>query len=188
MSQRTTFEGALLHSVTTLFDAEKQLVNALPKMADRATCPELRQALQRQVDETRNHVSRIELVFAILDADPAATRCGGIAGILKDGLHALEGQASPSVRDACIIATAQRAKYFESAAYSSAITWAEALDLPAVSHLLQETLREEAAAAERLIPLAHAAVGLAVGDTVETMAHERLVPLFITPAIEAART
>jgi ferritin-like metal-binding protein YciE len=185
MSQRTTFEGALLHSVTTLFDAEKQLVNALPKLTDRARSPELRHVLERHLDDTRNHVSRLELVFAMLDADHASTRCSGIAGILEDGLKASDAQGSDAVRDVCIVATAQRAEYFEIAAYSAAVMWAEALGLESVASLLHETLCEEAGAAERLIHLAHITAGAAVGDRVEDAEEER-APMFLTPAIGAA--
>jgi ferritin-like metal-binding protein YciE len=164
MSQRATFEGAFLLSLTTLFDVEKQLVGALAKMANRASSAELRHALAHHLDDTRDHVSRLEEMFVMLDADPAATRCAAIAGIIDDGVLALQRQASESVRDACIVATAQRIEYFEIAAYGAAIVWAEALGHDDVASLLQETLGEETAAAERLVGLTDFTVNAAAGE------------------------
>jgi ferritin-like metal-binding protein YciE len=158
MAEMTTLRDALLEEVKDLYDAEKQLVKALPKMAKAATSDDLRTALESHLEETRNHVTRLEQVFEQLDERPKGKHCAGIAGIIEEGSEALEEDAHEPVMDAMIIASGQRAEHYEIAAYGTVIAWAEALELNDVMELLNETLEEEKAADEKLTQLAEAGI------------------------------
>src|SRR4051794_13330852 len=129
MAEMTTLRDALIEEMKDLYDAEKQLVKALPKMAKGASNDELRTALENHLEETRNHVTRLEQVFEQLDERAKGKHCAGIAGIIEEGSEALSEDAHEPVLDAMIIASAQRAEHYEMAAYGTAIAWAEALEL-----------------------------------------------------------
>jgi ferritin-like metal-binding protein YciE len=167
MAELTTLRDALLEEVKDLYDAEKQLVKALPKMAKGAASDDLRTALENHLEETRNHVTRLEQVFEQLDERPKGKHCAGIAGIIEEGSEALEQDAHEPVMDAMIIASGQRAEHYEIAAYGTVIAWAEALELDEVSDLLNQTLDEEKAADEKLTQLAEAGINKAATAGVE---------------------
>jgi len=158
MAEMTTLRDALIEEMKDLYDAEKQLVKALPKMAKGASSDELRTAIENHLEETRNHVTRLEQVFEQLDERAKGKHCAGIAGIIEEGSETLSEDAHEPVLDAMIIASAQRAEHYEMAAYGTAIAWAEALELNEVMELLNETLEEEKAADEKLTQLAEAGI------------------------------
>lgn len=153
-----TLRDALIDEIKDLYNAEKQLTKALPKMAKNATNEDLRAALESHLAETQGHVERLERVFGLLDEKAAGKHCAGMAGIIEEGNDILEEDLEGAVLDACIIASGQRAEHYEMAAYGTSIAWAEALGLSEVAELLAETLEEEKAADEKLSALAEGSI------------------------------
>jgi ferritin-like metal-binding protein YciE len=155
---------AFLDELRDAYDAEKQLTKALPKMAKAATSPDLRAAFEAHLEETREHVTRLENVFANLDEKVRGKHCDGIAGIIEEGQSVMEEDFDDATMDACLIAGGQRAEHYEIAAYGSLIAWAEAMGHKDAIDLLQETLDEEKAADEKLSSLAEGGINQEAAD------------------------
>ena len=149
-----TLQDALVDEIKDLYNAEKQLTKALPKLAKNATNDTLREALESHLAETETHIQRLEQVFGLLDEKPRGKHCAGMAGIIQEGNDILQEDFEGAVMDACIIAAGQRSEHYEIAAYGTCIAWAEALGLTNVAELLNETLEEEKAADEKLSAIA----------------------------------
>ncbi len=158
MAETGTLHDAFIDELRDTFDAEKQLTKALPKMARAASSDELRQALESHLEETREHVSRLEQVFATLDEKVRGKHCEGMAGIIEEGKTILEEDFDETTMDACIIAAGQRAEHYEMAAYGTLVAWARAMGHDEAADLLQETLDEEKAADETLSGLAEGGI------------------------------
>lgn len=154
----TNLREALVDEIKDIYNAEKQIVKALPKMAKGATSDELREAFESHLEETENQVSRLERVFELLDEKPRGKHCAGMAGILEEGSETLQEDAEDSVMDAMLIAGGQRVEHYEITAYGTAIAWAEALELTEVAEILGESLAEEKAADEKLSALAESGI------------------------------
>lgn len=153
-----TLRDALVDEIRDLYNAEKQLTKALPKLAKGASSDELREAIESHLEETQGQVARLERVFELLDEKPRGKHCAGIAGIIEEGSDTLQEDLEGAVMDAAIIAAAQRAEHYEIAAYGTVVAWAEALELTDVAAVLSETLEEEKAADEKLSALAEAGI------------------------------
>jgi ferritin-like metal-binding protein YciE len=164
MAELSSLRDAFVEEIKDLYDAEKQLTKALPKMAKAATNPDLRSAIEAHLEETRGQVARLEEVFELLDERPKGKHCAGIAGIIEEASEALGEDAPASVMDACIIAGGQRAEHYEMAAYGTAVAWAEALELSEIVQLLTQTLEEEKAADQKLSALAEAGINQAATE------------------------
>ena len=166
---------ALVEEIRDLYNAEKQLMKALPKMAKGATNDQLRDAFESHLDETEGHVTRLERVFELLEEKPRGKHCAGIAGIIEEGSDVLQEDMESSVLDACLIASGQRAEHYEMAAYGTAIAWSEALELGDVAQLLRETLEEEKAADKKLTALAESGINEAAtaGESEEEMDEQK---------------
>ncbi len=154
----TNLREALVDEIKDIYNAEKQIVKALPKMVKGATSDVLRDAFESHFEETQNQVTRLERVFDLLDEKPRGKHCAGMAGILEEGSDTLEEDAEDSVMDAMLIAGAQRVEHYEITAYGTAITWAEALGLTEVAEVLGESLAEEKAADEKLSAIAESGI------------------------------
>lgn len=139
-----------------LHDAETQALSLLPRLADLARAPELRQALQKHCDESRLHLERLQLIFTRLGERAGGRRCAGIAGIVQEADERLNGPATDDARDAGIIGMVQRVEHYEIAAYGCARTYARRLNRADEARLLQETLDEERRADRRLTEMAEA--------------------------------
>ncbi len=165
---------ALVEEIKDLYNAEKQLVKALPKMAKGASSDELREAFESHLDETEGQVTRLERVFELLDEKPRGKHCAGMAGIVEEGSEKLQEDMEESVLDACLIASAQKVEHYEIGAYGTAIAWAEALGLTEVAQILNETLSEEKAADEKLSALAESGINEAAtaGESADDMEDE----------------
>jgi ferritin-like metal-binding protein YciE len=137
-----------------LYSAEKQLVQALPKMAKAATSEELKSGFQEHLDQTKTHVSRLEQIFASLGSSPGRKKCEAMEGLVKEGEEAVQLEGDPIVRDAALIAAAQRVEHYEIAAYGTVRTFANHLGRRDQSDLLQTTLDEEGATDKKLTALA----------------------------------
>lgn len=149
---------ALVDEIRDLYNAEKQLTKALPKLAKASTNEELRDAFESHLEETEGHVTRLERVFELLDEKPRGKHCAGMAGIIEESNDALQEDMEDAVMDAVIIKGAQSAEHYEIGSYGSAIAWAEALGLSEVVEILNETLAEEKAADEKLSALAESGI------------------------------
>jgi ferritin-like metal-binding protein YciE len=153
-----------LDELRDLYDAEKQLTKALPKLAKGATSADLRSAIESHLDQTREHVDRLERAFQLLDERARGKHCAGIAGIVEEGSDLLAEDLDEHVMDAGIIAGAQRAEHYEMAAYGSVIAWAKAMGHDEVASLLAETLEEEKAADAKLTELAEGGINEAAAS------------------------
>ena len=141
-----------------LYDAETQMMRTLPRLAEAARAPELREALKRHCDESRLHLERLELIFTHWGERRRAKRCAGVAGIVQEADERLNDTATDDVRDAAIIGVAQRIEHYEIAAYGCARTYARRLNRLDEARLLQETLEEEGRTDRRLTELAQARI------------------------------
>lgn len=144
----------LVDQIRDIYFAEKHLTKALPKMARAATSDDLKEAFNHHLDETRNHVTRLEQVFEMLDQAPKAKRCPAIIGLVEEGGEMIDENADPEVRDAGLIAAAQRVEHYEIAAYGCARAFAKRLGLDDVAEILSQTIEEEGAADHKLTELA----------------------------------
>lgn len=137
-----------------VYDAENQIVKALPKMAKATSTPELRKAFEEHLEQTKGHVRRLEQIFEGLGEQAKAKKCDGVRGIIEEGEDVVsDGQEGP-VRDAGLIAGAQRVEHYEMAAYGSLKTWAGQLGDERAASLLEQTLSEEKEADQILTRIA----------------------------------
>src|SRR5205807_2391048 len=139
-----------------LYDAESQMLRALPRFADAAHAPELKETLTRHAEHSRLHRERLQLIFTHWGEKAPAQRCVGLAGLVEEGDDRLAGSTTQDARDAAIIGVVQRLEHYEIAAYGCARTYARRLDRPDEARLLQETLDEEGEADHRLTEIAEA--------------------------------
>jgi ferritin-like metal-binding protein YciE len=158
MADMGTLHEAFVEELRDIFDGEKQLTKALPKMAKAANSPELREAIESHLEETRQQVTRLEQVFASLDEKARGKHCEGIAGIIEEGQAIMQEEFDEATADACLIASAQRAEHYEMATYGTLVAWARAMGHDEAADLLQETLDEEKAADEKLNSLAEGGI------------------------------
>ena len=147
-----------LDDLGDLYDAEKQMIRTLPRLADAAHAPELKEALTKHCQESRLHLERLQLIFTHWGEAVPSQRCAGLAGIVQEADDRLTEPATDDARDAAIIGVAQRIEHYEIAAYGCARTYARRLNRPDEARLLQETLDEEARADQRLTEVAEAHV------------------------------
>lgn len=141
-----------------LYNAENQLLKALPKMAKAASSPELAQAFTNHLAETEGHVERLEQIFKELDVSPKGKVCKAMKGLLEEGKDLMAEDADPSVMDAALIAAAQRVEHYEMAGYGCVRTYARLLGEDSAADLLQQTLDEEGAADKGLTKLAESVI------------------------------
>ena len=158
MANAGTIHDAFVEELRDTYDAEKQLIKALPKMAKAASSAELRSAFETHLEETRGHVERLEQVFESLEEKVKGKHCDGIAGIIEEGKSIMEEDFDEAAMDACLIAAGQRAEHYEMAAYGTLVAWARAMGHTDAADLLQETLDEEKAADEKLTTIAEGGI------------------------------
>ena len=140
-----------------LYSAETQIVQALPKMVEKATSDELRTALESHLNQTEGHVERLTQIFEELNEQPMGKVCKGMKGLVAEGDETI-GETEKTVRDAGIIASAQRIEHYEMAAYGTARNFAKLLGDDKAVSLLQQTLDEEGEADKKLTKLADSSV------------------------------
>ena len=147
-------EDLFLAEIEDLYDCEKRLTKALPKMAKASTTPELKKAFESHLQETQGHVERLERVFGEMGKKPKAVPCEAIKGLIEEGEEMIGNTEASPLRDAGIIAAANRVEHYEIAAYGSARTFAQTLGLDGAVSLLEQTLEEEKKADKKLTQLA----------------------------------
>ncbi len=138
-----TLEKLLIHDLKDLYSAEKQLLEALPKMADAASSSTLKDAFQTHEQQTQEHVRRIEAIFESLEGSPSGKRCKGMEGLIEEGQEIMQEDMPEELRDAGLIGAAQKVEHYEIAAYGTAREMAELLGLDDAVVMLQQTLDEE---------------------------------------------
>ena len=158
MAQSGTLHDAFIEELRDTYDAEKQLIKALPKLAKAAASTDLREAFESHLEETRGHVERLEQVFQSLEEKPRGKHCEGIAGIIEEGKSMMGEEFDEATMDAVLIAAGQRAEHYEMAAYGTLIAWAESMGHTEALNLLQEILEEEKAADQKLTSLAESGI------------------------------
>jgi ferritin-like metal-binding protein YciE len=142
-----------VNELKDIYNAEKQLVTALPRMAKAAASPELENAFTSHLQETEGHVDRLEQIFGLLDLPVRGKKCKGMEGLLAEGKEILQDNGDDSVIDAALIAAAQRVEHYEIAVYGCLRTYAQLLGHTKAVDLLNETLAEEEAADKKLTEL-----------------------------------
>ncbi|HLX45689.1 MAG TPA: ferritin-like domain-containing protein [Bryobacteraceae bacterium] len=153
-----SMEDLFLGQIEDLYDAERRLVKALPKMAKAATSEPLRAAFESHLEETKGHVERLERVFSELQMKPKAKTCEAMKGLIAEGDEMVKEVPESALRDAGLIAAANRVEHYEIAAYGSARTFAEDLGRRGIAAILKETLEEEKQADSKLTKIAQTTV------------------------------
>src|SRR2546425_4848482 len=136
------------------YDAENQLITALPKMTEAASSAELRNAFEEHLEQTRNQATRLEQVFEIVSDKAKKADCKGMQGLIKEGNEMIKSDSEPEVRDVALIAAAQRVEHYEIAGYGCVRTYARLLGYGDAESLLQQTLEEEKEADQKLNDIA----------------------------------
>ena len=149
-----TLEQLFVKELSDIYSAEKQLLQALPKMAKAATFPDLKRAFENHLEQTKGHVERLDQVFETIDSKPKRIKCKGMEGLVEEGKEVLQEKGDPATIDAGLISAAQRVEHYEIAAYGTARTYAETLGRDDAAQLLQQTLDEESETNETLTSLA----------------------------------
>jgi len=152
--QMESLTDVLADQLADLYSAERQLVDALPRVAQAAQSRELREAFENHLGETRRHVSRLEQIFEQADIPRMEEHCEGMEGLIKEGEEVIAAQGDPTARDAALLAAAQRVEHYEIAGYGTAKTLADQLGLKETRDVLDETLGEEGKADKLLTSIA----------------------------------
>jgi ferritin-like metal-binding protein YciE len=153
-----SFNDLFVEQLEDLYDAEQRLVKALPKMANAAHSSSLKTAFQEHFRQTEGHVSRLEKVFNMLGTSARSKTCEAMKGLVEEGEEAIKANGDPNVKDAALIAAAQRVEHYEIAGYGTARTFAQRLGRSDAAQLLQQTLNEEAATDKKLTTLAEQSI------------------------------
>lgn len=149
-----SLEDLLVSELKDLYSAENQLLKALPKMAKAATSKELKNGFEKHLKQTEGHVERLEKIFKELEASPRGKKCKAMEGLIEEGAEVIQEDAEPEVKDAALIAAAQRVEHYEIAGYGCVRTYAELLGNTKAAKLLQQTLNEESQTDQSLTKLA----------------------------------
>jgi ferritin-like metal-binding protein YciE len=153
-----SLDKLFLEELKDVYNAEKQILRALPRMAKAADSPELQQAFTKHQKETEGHVQRLERIFKELGQAPRGKKCKGMEGLLEEGKEVLEEDGEPAVIDAALIGSAQRVEHYEMAAYGCLRTYAQLLGMDQAGQLLQQTLEEEEATDKKLTDLGESGI------------------------------
>src|SRR5215831_8300523 len=154
MMQKGSLRQLYVDELKDLYNAETQLVKALPRMAKASSNSELRQAFEEHLRQTSEHVSRLEQIFEILEEKPTGKRCLGMEGLVKEAAEVLREKYEDAVRDAAMIGAAQRVEHYEIAAYGTVREFARLLGEDEHISLLEQTLEEEKETDTKLTELA----------------------------------
>jgi ferritin-like metal-binding protein YciE len=146
--------GLYVDELRDIYNAEKQLTKALPKMAKAASSANLREGFVEHLEQTKGQVERLEQIFDALGERSGGKKCAGMEGLIEEGSEVIEDDFEGSVKDAALIGAAQRVEHYEIAAYGTVIAFAELLGETEHVSLLQQTLEEEKQTDERLTELA----------------------------------
>jgi ferritin-like metal-binding protein YciE len=158
MAKSGTLHDAFIDELRDTYDAERQVVKALPKMIKACSSDELRTAFESHLEETRAQVERLEQVFEMLDEKARGKHCEGMAGIIEEGKTSMGEEFDDTTMDAVLIASAQRVEHYEMAAYGTLVAWAKDMGHNDAAELLGQTLEEEKATDEKLTQIAEGGI------------------------------
>ncbi len=156
-----TMDDLFLNELKDVYNAEKQITKALPRLAKAAAAPELKQAFTKHLRETEGQVKRLEQIFRLLGQTPRGKKCKGMEGLIEEGKEILEEEGAPEVIDAALISAAQRVEHYEIAAYGCLRTYAQLLGYGDADRLLEQTLKEEEATDKALTDLGQGGINQA---------------------------
>jgi ferritin-like metal-binding protein YciE len=160
-----TLKDLYIHELKDLFSAEQQLVKALPKMAKAASNKELAAGFQKHLEQTKEHAQRLQQILSSHKSTTRGPKCKGMEGIVAEGAEMIEEEADVEVKDAGLIAAAQRVEHYEMAGYGTARAYAELLGDQEGAKLLQTTLEEERQIDQKLSKLATSAINVAAAKS-----------------------
>ena len=158
MAKLKNLEDLFEHEIQDLYSAEKQAIEALPKMAKKTVDPKLKAAFEKHLEETKGQKQRLEQIFTLLDLKPGRKKCQAMAGLIAESEDMIDENATPEVKDAGLIASAQRMEHYEIAGYGTAAHYAEQLGKQDAAKLLNQTLAEEQKADTLLNDLAKGSI------------------------------
>ena len=167
MPKLTSLEDLLVHELQDIYNAEGQILKALPRMIKAASHPELKSAFEEHRLQTEGQVERLEQAFKLLGIPAKGKKCDGMAGLLEEGKKTMAEDAEPSVLDAALIAAAQKVEHYEIAAYGCVCTYAEILGHDDVHDLLGQTLDEEEETDQKLTALAETVINVDAEESEE---------------------
>ena len=156
-----TLKDLYIHELKDLFSAEQQLIKALPKMAKAASNKELATGFQQHLEQTKEHAQRLQQILSSHKQTTRGSKCKGMEGIVAEGAEMIEEEADIEVKDAGLIAAAQRVEHYEMAGYGTARAYAELVGDSEGANLLQTTLEEERQTDQKLTELAKSAINVA---------------------------
>lgn len=159
-----SLDDLYVEQLQDLYDAELRIINALPKMADAASSVDLKRAFEEHLRQTEEHASRLETIFRQMGKEPQRETCEAMQGLIAEGEEMISARGNPDVRDAALVAAAQRVEHYEIAGYGTARTFADRLGHREASSLLQQTLEEEKQTDQRLTRIAEENVNLRAAD------------------------
>ena len=187
MAAVDSLHAHLVEELTDLRDAETQLTEALPKLAQSAASRELRAAFQKHLKETRTHLTRIDQALRALGEKPSSKTCEAMKGLLKEGESHMKKAPAGALRDAVMITGAQKVEHYEMASYGTARTYAQVLGQQQVARLLEQTLKEEKAADRTLTDIAESSVNEEAAEEFQSQSDSEEGPL-VRSAEWAGRT
>lgn len=152
--QLSSLHNLYVEELKDIRDAEQQILKALPKMAQAASSPDLKKAFEGHLEQSREHLSRLDRIFKELGEGKNGTTCEAMAGLVKEGDEVIKAMGDAMVKDAALIAAAQRVEHYEMAVYGTVRTFARELGYDEAADLLQKTLDEEGAADKKLTKIA----------------------------------
>ena len=177
MAAVDSLHAHLVEELTDLRDAETQLTQALPKLAQSATSAQLRAAFQKHLKETRTHLTRIDQALRALGEKPSSETCEAMKGLLKEGEKHMKKAPAGALRDAVLITGAQKVEHYEMASYGTARTYAQVLGEQQVARLLEQTLKEEKAADRTLTKIAESSVNEDAAEEFQSQSSSEEGPL-----------
>jgi ferritin-like metal-binding protein YciE len=164
MPTMDSLEELLQDELKDIYDAEKQLTKALPKLAKKASAAELKTAFEEHLRQTERHVERVEEAFEQLGMPARGKKCEGMQHLISEGEKMIGDAEDDATRDAVMIAAAQKVEHYEIATYGTLRTWANLLGKPEVAALMEETLEEEKEADQNLTSIAESFVNQAAAQ------------------------
>jgi ferritin-like metal-binding protein YciE len=165
MPKLSSLDDLLVHEMQDIYNAEGQILKALPKLVKAASHPDLKRAFEEHRVQTEGQVDRLEQAFKLLGVPAKGRKCDGMAGLLEEGKKVMEQEAEESVLDAALIAAAQKVEHYEIASYGCICTYAEMLGYDQVHELLGQTLDEEETTDQKLTALAETVINPEAEET-----------------------
>jgi len=160
MKKENNLQELLIEEMRDVYHAEQQLLKALPKMAKAAQSERLKEVFERHLEETEQHVERLERAFEVLGEPAKAKKCQAMEGLIEEGKEMMDEHKESAMADAALIAAAQKVEHYEIATYGTLCTWCDLLGLDEASDLLKETLDEEKTADETLTEVAESEINV----------------------------